>query len=366
MAFEYCNNLRLTVFGQSHSRAIGAVLDGLPYGFSIDESALRKFCDRRKATDEISTARKEKDEVEILSGLLDGKTCGSPVAFTIRNEDVRSEDYESVKETPRPSHADYVAMVKYSGFSDLRGGGHFSGRLTAPLCVAGGIAKQILSKFGIEVGAHLLSVKDVKDVAYDPVDTKIKQFDNGEFPVLDKTAEEKMRSVILSAKKDGDSVGGVIECAITGLPVGLGSPNFDGVENVISHLAFAVPAVKGIEFGNGFAAAATFGSENNDAFAFDGEKVVTLTNNAGGINGGITNGMPVIFKVAMKPTPSISKTQNTLNLKTGETQDVNVGGRHDPCVAVRAVPVIESVAALAILDLFIDMKKDELSQPLDC
>lgn len=362
MSFEYCNNLKFTVFGQSHSSAIGGVLDCLPCGYAIDQAALQEFCDRRRAVDELSTARREKDEIKFLSGLFNGKTCGSPIAFFIENADVRSKDYEKLVQTPRPSHADYTSSVKYSGFADYRGGGHFSGRLTAPLTVIGGIAKQILNEFGVKIGAHLYSVKNQKDTPFDLVNPFVKQFKAGEFPALDSNAAKEMQKIILSAKSEGDSVGGIIECAVTGIPAGLGSPNFDGVESVISRLAFAVPAVKGIEFGNGISAATLFGSENNDAFAKNGEKVVTVTNNSGGINGGITNGMPIVFRVAMKPTPSINKPQTTLNVETGEMQELTVGGRHDPCVVVRAVPVIESVAAIAILDMIIERKKDELNK----
>ncbi len=362
MSFEYCNNLKFTIFGQSHSPAIGGVLDGLPCGYVIDQTALQEFCDRRRAIDELSTARRERDEVNFLSGFFNGKTCGSPIAFAIANGDVRSQDYEKLVQTPRPSHADYTASVKYSGFADYRGGGHFSGRLTAPLTVIGGIAKQILSEFGVKIGAHLYSVKNQKDKPFDLSNPEIKEFKFGEFPTLDETAAKEMQKIILSAKNDGDSVGGIIECAVTGISVGLGSPNFDGMENIISRLVFAVPAVKGIEFGNGFFAATLFGSENNDVFVKNDGKVITATNNSGGINGGITNGMPIVFRVAMKPTPSINKEQATLNVTTGEVQNLVVGGRHDPCVAVRAVPVIESIAAIAVLDMIIESKKDELNK----
>ena len=362
MSFEYNNNLKLTVFGQSHSQSIGVVVDGLPCGYDIDLTAVQDFCDRRRATDELSTARSETDQIKVLSGIFNGKTCGSPVAVMIENGDARSKDYEKLVDMPRPSHADYTASVKYSGYGDYRGGGHFSGRLTAPLCIAGGIAKQILDNFGIKIGAHLLSIKDDFDIKYDLVNAEIKEFSKGEFPVLDKSAEEKMKQTILSAKKNGDSVGGIIECAVTGVPAGLGSPNFDGVENIISRLAFTVPAVKGIEFGNGFSASTLFGSQNNDVFDQKDGKVVTLTNNSGGVNGGITNGMPIIFRVAMKPTPSINVNQQTLNVKTGERENLIVGGRHDPCVAVRAVPVIESITAIAVLDMLIERQKDNLNK----
>jgi len=361
MSFGYKGSLEFSIFGQSHSEAIGTVISGLPCGFEIDLSALQAFVNRRRAAGAISTARKEADVVKIISGLFDGKTCGSPIAAVIYNGDTRSADYDKIINTPRPSHADYTASVKYGGFNDYRGGGHFSGRLTAPLCVVGGIARQILAARGITVGAHLYKIKNVCDRPYDPVNLTVNDLAEKSFPVLEEAAGEAMKEVILSAKKGGDSVGGVIEVGVIGLPAGLGEPNFDGVENVISRLAFAVPAVKGIEFGNGFAAAELFGSENNDVLALTEGKIVTVTNNAGGVNGGITNGMPLVFRVALKPTPSIQKPQKTLNIATGEREELTVGGRHDPCVAVRAVPVMESVAAIACLDMLIASKKDELN-----
>lgn len=352
MSFDCGNVLKLTVFGQSHSEAIGGVLSGLPCGYEIDLAELQAFADRRRATDELSTARREKDEIKILSGLFGGRTCGSPVAFEIKNGDVRSADYEKLVDCPRPSHADYTAKVKYGGFGDYRGGGHFSGRLTAPLCVAGGIAKQVLENFGIKIGAHVIRIKDAVSAPYDPVNPAL----GGE------TVTEEMKEIILSAKKSGDSVGGVIECSITGLPAGIGEPNFDGMESSISRLVFAVPAVKGIEFGNGFAAAELFGSENNDAFTLSNGKVVTKTNNSGGINGGITNGMPLLFRAAVKPTPSINKPQLTFDFASGEERELIIGGRHDPCVALRAVPAIESAAAIACLDMLLVGGKDKFNK----
>ena len=289
-----------------------------------------------------------------LCGVVDGVTTGAPITAIIRNTDQHSRDYEKLRHVPRPSHADYAASVKYSGFNDIRGGGAFSGRLTAPLCIAGGIALQILAKRGITVGAHLHSIAGIADTPFDAVTLDAETLlaaGKKPFPVLSDEAGEQMRDAILAAKKDGDSVGGVIECAILGMPAGYGGPLFSGVEGKLASALFGIPAVKGVEFGSGFAAAEMRGSVHNDPFTYKDGKVVTTTNNSGGIQGGITNGMPILFRIAMKPTPSIAMEQKTVDLAAHEDTTLVIGGRHDPCVAARAVPAVEAAAALCILDL---------------
>ena len=358
MSSMYLSNLKVSIFGQSHSAGIGVVIDGLPAGESIDLDALQSFMARRAPGGNAwSTSRKEADAPEILSGLANEKTCGAPLAAVIRNTNTRSQDYSNLRDVPRPGHADFTAHVKYGGNQDVSGGGHFSGRLTAPLCIAGGIAKQILEKRGIHIGAHLYKVGTACDQAFDPVnlgEDTLKAAAGKAFPVLDDAAGEKMQAQILSAKEDMDSVGGVIECAAIGLPAGLGDPMFDGMENRIARIVFGIPAVKGIEFGAGFAAAEMRGSENNDEYFMDGDEVKTCTNNAGGITGGITSGMPLIFRAAIKPTPSIGKTQKSVSLSKKEDADLEIKGRHDPCIAPRAVPVMEAALAIAILDSILE------------
>ena len=347
------DKIKITVFGQSHADAIGVVVDGLCAGFEIDTEKLNAFMQRRApGSDNLSTARKEADKPEFVSGVVDGKTVGAPVCAVIYNSDTRSKDYSELAEKMRPSHSDYPAYVKYNGQNDIRGGGMFSGRLTAPLCVAGGIIRQMLEEKGIYIGAHILSVKDVQDEKFDAVnctENDILLPASKAFPVINDKAGEEMKKVILDAKAQCDSVGGVIECAVTGLPAGIGEPVFCGLENVISSCVFAVPAVKGIEFGAGFESTRLFGSENNDEYYFDeNNKVKTRTNNAGGICGGLTTAMPLVFNVAIKPTPSIARSQNTVNIKTGENSVLEIKGRHDPCIVQRAVPCIEAAAAIAL------------------
>lgn len=345
-------NLKISIFGQSHSDAIGVVIDGLPAGKEIDMDALSAFMARRAPGNAaFATTRKEADAPEFLSGLFEGRTCGAPLSAVIRNTNTRSKDYSNLKITPRPAHADYTAEVKYGGYQDFTGGGHFSGRLTAPLCIAGAIAKQFLEEKGIKITAHIKSIKDVEDTSFDFKDIKTPLDDK--FPVLDKEKAEQMKAVIAEAKGRADSVGGVIECAIENVPAGLGEPMFDGIENEIAKIVFGIPAVKGIEFGKGFESTHLYGSENNDPYeAIDG-KVVTKTNNSGGILGGITSGMPIIFSVAIKPTPSIGIEQESVNLNTMENSPVTVSGRHDPCIVPRAVPCIEAAAAISILDTWL-------------
>lgn len=340
--------MRHMIFGESHGPAIGVVLEGVPAGLELDLEQVQKELDRRKpGQDPTATARKESDLVEVLSGVFEGKTTGAPLAMMIHNSDQHSKDYESIRYTPRPSHGDYAGFIKSRGCLDYRGGGHFSGRLTAPLVAAGAVAKQVLAGRGVQVGAHISSIYGICDAALeDPAE--LKAVAEKPFPVLDDSKGEEMRQAILEAKEEQDSVGGAIECAVTGLPAGLGAPDFGcNVEGIFAQYLFAVPAVKGIEFGAGVAFSLMRGSEANDPFAVEDGQVVTKTNHAGGINGGITNGMPVTFEVTIRPTPSISLPQESVDLRTGEETEIEIHGRHDPCIVPRAVPVIEAAAALA-------------------
>lgn len=394
MSSEYGKNIKISIFGQSHSAGIGVVIDGLPAGERFDMEEVLRFMKRRAPGGALATKRKEADVPEIISGLLPEteaesnaglqaaapavrsglsggrpqpggeaaeqaapryyRSCGAPVCALIRNTDTRAKDYGNLRDVPRPAHADYPAAVKYKGFHDIRGGGHFSGRLTAPLCFAGALCMQLLKKRGIEIGAHIASVKDINDRPYAPLcigSTELHAAGARAFPVNDVQAGERMQALIEAVKADGDSVGGVIECAVTGLPCGLGEPMFDGAENKIAKAVFGIPAVKGIEFGDGFAAAGSFGSENNDGYETDGTGIRTKTNHAGGILGGLTTGMPLIFRAAFKPTPSIAKPQQSVSLTKREAAELIITGRHDPCIVPRAVPCIEAAAAVAVYDL---------------
>ena len=358
MSTTYGKNLKITIYGGSHDSEIGVKAEGLPSGISVNTEELEAFMQRRApGQNKYSTARKEADKPVFLSGLSASVTNGDTLHAVIYNTNQHSSDYDSTAFVPRPSHADFAARMKYGGSVDLRGGGHFSGRLTAPLCIVGGICLQYLASRGIYVGAHAHSVGGVCDKPFDAVeldkDTLLSPA-RAEFPVLDYAAGEAMREVIESARLDGDSVGGVVECAVIGLPAGLGEHMFDGVENRISSIVFGIPAVKGIEFGAGFAVASMRGSENNDPFYTDGEKIYTKTNNAGGILGGMTSGMPLVFRAAMKPTPSIFKEQNSVDMISMTNQKLSIKGRHDPCVVIRAVPVFEAASAIAITDMLLD------------
>ena len=353
MSSTYGENLKLSIFGQSHGAAIGMTLDGIPAGLPVDFEKLQNFLSRRApGQNGWSTTRKESDMPEFLSGIVDNHTCGAPLAAVIRNSDTRSSDYNNLKDIPRPGHADYTAQMKYGGFQDVAGGGHFSGRLTAPLCIAGGLCKQWLEERGIQIGAHILAIGECGDLFFDPMDPELESIDN-EFPVLDKDAGLAMRDFIAQAHAAGDSVGGIIECAITGLPAGIGEPMFGGIESRIAQIVYGIPAVKGIEFGIGFDCACVPGSQSNDHFAVIDGKIVTQTNNAGGIQGGISNGMPILFTTAIKATPSIACPQESVNLSTMEAVTLEVSGRHDPCIVPRAVPVVEAAAAIAIYDLIL-------------
>ena len=354
----YGVNLKLKIYGGSHDEKIGMILSGIPAGEVIDLGALDAFMARRApGNDSFSTARKEPDKPVFLSGLDGNVTNGEPIEAVIYNKNHRSGDYSSLVDIPRPSHADFAARMKYGEDVDLRGGGHFSGRLTAPMCIAGGICLQILARKGIDVCAHILSVGNEFDESFDLVDPASVDFSaikSKKFATISPSAEEKMRAIIEDARLDGDSVGGVIECAATGLPAGLGEHMFLGVEGRISSIIFGIPAVKGIEFGLGFGSASLRGSRNNDPFYTDGEKIYTKTNNAGGILGGMTNGMPLIFRAAIKPTPSIAKEQDSISLSKMENVKLKIGGRHDPCILPRAIPVFEAACAIAIFDMLLD------------
>lgn len=357
MSSGWGQHIRMTIFGQSHSAGIGVVLEGLPAGFLVDMDRLNAFMARRApGGSPLSTARKEADAPEVLSGICQGRTCGAPLAIVVANTNARPSDYADIRDVPRPGHADYTARVKYGGWSDPTGGGHFSGRLTAPLVAAGGICMQVLESMGVYIGAHAASVGDVHDRAFDPVSVCREDFDTRTFDpltVLDPEAGRRMAEVIAAAREDGDSVGGVIECAAIGLPAGIGDPMFDGLEGRIASIVFGIPAVKGVEFGAGFAVARMRGSENNDRFVVDGGTIRTATNNAGGILGGISTGMPLIFRAAMKPTPSISRPQRTLDLASMAETELCIHGRHDPCIVRRAVPCVEAAAAVALADVLL-------------
>ena len=353
MSSTYGERIKLSVFGQSHGPAIGMTLDGIPAGLKVDMDALQAFLARRApGNNACSTPRKEADQPEFLSGLVDGFTCGAPIAAIIKNTNIHSEDYSDLKDCPRPGHADYTAQLKYKGFQDVAGGGHFSGRLTAPICIAGGLCKQWLEEKGIRLGAHLVCVEGITDDPFDPIQP---QFDlvRSDFPVISEAAGARMREVIEKAKQDGDSVGGIIECSVTGLPAGLGEPMFGGMESRIAQIMYGIPAVKAVEFGVGYSAGYMRGSQSNDAYGIVDGKVQPITNRAGGILGGITTGLPLYFQVAIKPTPSISKAQQSASFSKCESMTVNVKGRHDPCIAPRAVPVVEAAAAIAIFDAFL-------------
>ncbi len=362
MSSEFGKTLRVGVFGQSHGRAIGVTMQGLPAGEVIDVAELENFLERRRpGKSALSTARVELDRPVFLAGLNEGKTCGSPLCAIIENADARSSDYAEIADKPRPGHADYTAYAKWGGEADMRGGGHFSGRLTAPLCIAGGIAKQILARRNIFVGAHLLSVANIYDepFALEPTMEQFCAVAEKTFPVFNDARGTDMQANILAASREGDSVGGVVECAAIGLPAGLGEPMFDGLENRLSAALFGIPAVKGVAFGAGFGAAQMRGSEHNDPFRMDvNGAITTASNHAGGILGGISTGRPILLTVAVKPTPSIAKPQQTVSLSRCENTELIVQGRHDPCVAHRAVPVVEAVTAIVLLDILLEEHKE--------
>lgn len=353
MSSTYGEKLKLSIFGQSHGPAIGMTLDGIPAGLPVDEEKLLAFMARRAPGQNAqSTPRKEADKPVFLSGIVDGYTCGAPIAAMISNTNTRSGDYSDLKDCPRPGHADYTAHIKYGGYQDVSGGGHFSGRLTAPLCIAGGMCKQWLESMGIRISAHIVAIGGIVDEPEVYIDWANPNLDliGKDFPVLNPESGEKMKAAIAKAKAEGDSVGGVIECIATGLSVGLGEPMFGGMESKIAQIVYGIPAIKGLSFGTGFAGSYMRGSENNDQFIIENGQVRTRKNYAGGILGGITNGMPLVFEVAVKPTPSISMQQKSISLSRMEEVDLQIKGRHDPCIVPRAVPVIEAATAIAIYD----------------
>lgn len=353
-------NVRYSIFGESHGEGIGIVIDGLPPGITLDLDDIKSEMERRApGNSEMSTTRKERDEFQILSGYFNGRTTGTPLCAVIANTNKRSIDYESLKYVMRPGHADYTGYIKYLGFNDYRGGGHFSGRITAPLVFAGAIAKQILAKKNIMVGSHIYSIGNIEDTPFDGTDIQketLTGLRNRSLPVLEEKTGVKMKDLISKAREEKDSVGGMVEVAVLNIPAGLGSPFFDSVESTLAHILFSIPAVKGVEFGAGFKISKMRGSQANDQFYTEKGKIKTYTNNNGGILGGITNGMPIIFRVAFKPTPSIGKLQKTIDTVKNENVDVEVVGRHDPCIVPRAVPVVEAVTAMALLDLLLEDK----------
>lgn len=355
MSGMWGSKIKLSIFGESHGNAIGITIDGLPAGFSIDmDKIMMEMARRAPGKSSLSTPRKESDIPEILSGYFEGKTTGTPLCAIIRNSNTKSKDYSKLKDVMRPGHADYTGAVRYKGFNDYRGGGHFSGRITAPLVFAGAICKQILEVKGIIVSAHINSIGKIKDCSFlesDISDELLNSFKEKELPLINTKLEDEMRQEILSARSSGDSIGGTIECAILGVSPGIGDPFFDSVESTLAHLMFSVPAVKGIEFGKGFDISKMRGSEANDEYYLENGNIKTKTNNNGGILGGITNGMPIIFNVAIKPTASIFKEQKSVNIITMEETTLCIEGRHDPCIVQRALPVIEAVAAIGITEL---------------
>lgn len=348
-------HIQVTVFGQSHAPVIGAVINGLPAGFRVDMPRLHDFLKRRApGQGAYTTARKEPDIPEFLSGLTEDVTCGAPVCAVIRNRDTRSSDYALFRDVPRPSHADWPAMVKYGEAYDIRGGGPFSGRLTAPLCIAGGIALQMLEARGVLVGAYIRRIGETEASGIpDPAEVSpndIVRLTQNDFPVLNPEDKDALLAEIAGAQNEQDSVGGIVECIATGLPAGIGGPLFEGLESALAAALFAIPAVKGVEFGDGFGAGRMRGSAHNDGYTVKNGEICTLTNHAGGIAGGITTGMPLILRTAFKPTPSIGKKQQSVNLRTMEPEELTIQGRHDPCIVPRAVPVVEAVTALVLLD----------------
>jgi len=361
MSGIYGMNIKMAIYGESHGVSIGLVIDGVPPGLQLDLEQIEKEMARRApGKNQLSTQRKESDSFAIQSGFFEGYTTGTPLCVVIKNSDQHSKDYSILKDKMRPGHADYAGFVRYQGFNDYRGGGHFSGRLTAPLVFMGAVAKQALAQQGILVGAHILQIADIKEENFNSLgieDKKIAELAGKDFAVMDDTVGEKMQAKILEAKAELNSVGGVIEAMVTNVPAGLGAPYFDSVESRLSHALFSVPAVKGVEFGDGFGISGMTGAEANDQLHYADGKVVAETNHNGGITGGITNGMPVIFRVAIKPTPSISREQKTISLQEKCDTTLTIVGRHDPCIVQRAVPVIEAVTAWTMWDLLLEAKK---------
>ena len=351
MKNTFGNSLTLTLFGESHGDFIGAVIDGISPGVKISHDAIKAALEKRRPKGKASTSRVEADEYKIISGELAGYTTGTPLTILIPNENKKSSDYSEIKNTPRPSHADYAAEMKYLGYQDRRGGGHFSGRITAALVAAGGILMPMLEAKGIHIGTHIVRLGDATERGFEDVSRDIAVLKEVDFPALSLEAKENMLRCAEAAREMGDSLGGVLETAVVGLPVGIGEPWFDSVESILSHALFSIPAIKGVEFGAGFSCSDMLGSQMNDSFVTDNGRVTTKTNNNGGINGGITNGMPVVFRCAVKPTPSISKEQETIDFINNENTILGVKGRHDPCIVHRARVVVDSITALVLCDL---------------
>ena len=353
MKNTFGNNISITIYGESHGPVIGAVLDGIPAGIKVSEDYIRKELEMRQPKSEISTDRKESDLFVIKSGVFRGRTNGNSICIEIPNTNVIDRDYDSLAAIARPGHADYTANIKYFGYQDNRGGGHFSGRLTAALVAAGAICKSALEQKGIFIGTHILRCQEIKDREFKNLDKDINELNEKDFAVLNNSIEQPIKDKILKAKEDGDSVGAILQTAIIGVPAGIGEPYFDSVESELSHALFSIPAIKGIEFGMGFDMVNHFGSEVNDAFIVKDEKIETKTNNNAGINGGITNGMPILFNVVVKPTPSIAKLQDTVNYVTKNNIKACVNGRHDPAIFPRARVVVDCLSAIVITDLLI-------------
>ena len=353
MSNIYGKNVRVSIFGESHGAGIGIVIDGVKPGTPVDMDRIAVQMARRAPGGSLATARREADQVEILSGILNGKAEGTPICGIIRNTDTRSSDYLKTAGLLRPSHADYTGHIRYKGFEDIRGGGHFSARITAPLMFAGALLRQALEAEGIRLGSHILQIHQVKERSFSQGDLTEQNLANlgaMRLPVLDTAKEPLLQQEIEKARAAGDSVGGIVETAITGLPAGIGDPFFDSMESRLSQILFSVPAVKGVSFGSGFAFADMTGSEANDPFRLENGRIVTETNHNGGILGGITTGMPVVFQTVLKPTASISRPQRTVDIARMEEAEIAVSGRHDPCIVVRAVPVLEACACIAVYD----------------
>lgn len=356
------NNIQLSIFGESHGQGVGITINGIPAGVKLKFSSIyNELARRAPGISELTTSRKETDEPKFLSGILDDMTTGAPITVFFENKDVRSNDYKENEVYMRPGHADYTGYMKHFGFNDIRGGGHFSGRLTAGIVFAGAICKQLLAEDKISIGSHVKSIHNIHSNNFKESDLDLNHFKElakKSLPVLDDSLEKLMHETILKAKSVGDSVGGVVECAIIGLPSGVGNPFFNSVESILSHLLFSIPAIKGVEFGSGFEIASMHASVANDEMRYLGYDVKTTTNHNGGIVGGITNGMPLIFRCAVKPTPSIAKTQDTVNVENRTNTEIKINGRHDPCIVLRIIPVIEAVAAIGIYDLMLERKKE--------
>lgn len=354
MKNTFGNNITVTLFGESHGECIGVVMDGLPAGFEIDLDKLAWEMEKRKAKGSLSTKRHEADQVQIVSGFFEGKTTGTPLTILIANNNTRSQDYAALKYRLRPGHADLAAFEKYGGYQDYRGGGHFSGRLTAPIVAAGAICRQILESKGVKLATHITQLHGITDDNFDETKLSVQmdELNQKEFPVLSETAGSLMKSEIEQAAVNLDSVGGVLQTIVTGFPAGVGEPFFDSVESTLSHLMFSIPAVKGVSFGEGFGFASLYGSQANDPIIAEDRKITTRTNNNGGINGGITNGMPIVFQTCIKPTPSIYKKQDSVDYQTKEAVKLEIKGRHDPAIIHRARAVVDALCAFGLLDLW--------------